>query len=117
MAGAICAFCGRGMLSADGCTVTALLLPGDREIGVAFKRIPFGDVREGWSIQDLDPDARCHDCGCTFGHLHHPCCDMERCPKCGGQLLSCECMAPPGLPDDVGAEYIAANPEEDHGVG
>jgi len=33
----------------------------------------------------------CHDCNCKEGELHMPGCDMERCPFCGGQLISCEC--------------------------
>src|SRR5438309_1320391 len=38
----------------------------------------------------------CHDCGAKEGELHLPhvsgdVCDMEVCPKCGGQLLSCGC--------------------------
>lgn len=34
---------------------------------------------------------RCHDCWAKEGELHTPGCDMERCPFCGGQLISCEC--------------------------
>jgi hypothetical protein len=34
---------------------------------------------------------RCHDCACLEGELHEPGCDMERCPFCGGQLLTCDC--------------------------
>ena len=35
----------------------------------------------------------CGDCGCKEGELHNffPNCDMERCPRCNGQLLSCGC--------------------------
>lgn len=33
----------------------------------------------------------CHDCDCKEGEYHTPGCDMERCPFCGGQLISCNC--------------------------
>jgi len=39
-----------------------------------------------------EPDGRCHDCNIKHGGFHHPGCDVERCPKCGGQLISCGCL-------------------------
>ena len=33
----------------------------------------------------------CHDCGAEEGQIHELGCDMECCPYCGGQLISCGC--------------------------
>jgi len=35
--------------------------------------------------------SRCHDCNAKEGQYHELGCDMERCPFCGGQLISCDC--------------------------
>jgi hypothetical protein len=33
----------------------------------------------------------CNDCGAEKGNFHHYTCDQEICPKCQGQLISCDC--------------------------
>lgn len=36
--------------------------------------------------------STCHDCDVREGEIHEYGCDMERCPFCGGQQISCDCM-------------------------
>jgi hypothetical protein len=36
-------------------------------------------------------EKRCHDCSCKIGEYHAPGCDMEECPFCHSQLISCDC--------------------------
>jgi hypothetical protein len=69
---AVCAWCGREMSTGASCTE--------------------GTLHSGGVVWPLSPaTSRCHDCGVRPGGLHHPGCDMQRCPRCGGQLISCGC--------------------------
>jgi hypothetical protein len=46
------------------------------------------------TLMDAVPNngGRCGDCGVASGGRHHPGCDMEKCPRCRGQLISCGCL-------------------------
>ena len=59
-------------------------------LGNVAVTFPSGEVLE--AIPYNDPDRRCHDCNVAFGGYHHPGCDMEDCPRCYGQLISCGCL-------------------------
>ena len=75
--GAICEWCSSDMMQVDDCT-------GNRTVSI--------DGHEYATIPYNGPGVRCHDCNVVRGARHHPGCDMERCPKCGGQLISCGCL-------------------------
>lgn len=57
--------------------------------GELYDPILFGDEDSDWGGDD--PNPTCGDCGCHVGEQHLDCCDIERCPRCGGQMLSCDC--------------------------
>ena len=83
---ATCTVCEQDMKVATGCTREKEILGPDM-----YDRLKFGTkVTPEPNVGD-----RCHDCGVTTGNYHHPGCDVERCPKCHGQIISCGCLDEP----------------------
>jgi hypothetical protein len=80
---AVCGACGRVMGTTPGCAHTHA--ENDER-----RRLP--RRRYGTEFRDWTPDQydeRCHDCGALVGEFHHPGCDVEVCPFCGGQMCPC----------------------------
>jgi hypothetical protein len=75
-----CSDCKKGMSEVKSCS------PKFRCIKINGEIYPRDTTQFDWN-------DRCHDCGIEnkIGNLHHMGCDMERCPKCKGQLISCDC--------------------------
>ena len=66
--------------------------------GKRYRRIRFGtepiprDASDNFKTIWAEVITRpCHDCGVVAGELHLDGCDMERCPRCDGQYMCCDC--------------------------
>jgi len=79
-----CNYCKKEMMTADSCNFNKIIIDGKE-----FKRIDGDKLNQKYDME------RCGDCGIKLGRFnyHHFNCDLEECPKCGGQLLSCDCNA------------------------
>lgn len=80
--GAICQICKKDMLAVRGCIPHSY----GKKVGEKYPAVS--------EFTQSDGVSPCHDCGAEPGQLHHAGCDMEQCPKCGGQALSCGCDLP-----------------------
>lgn len=74
--------------------------------GKRYRRIRYGDevvepeveqeVYAKWGGWKKFTEKRpCGDCGVCRGQLHVEGCDLETCPRCGGQYLGCPCKMTP----------------------
>lgn len=84
---AVCTFCELEMTSARSCVIDGIIIDGER-FALAPYRGPSGRRVAGSA-------DRCGDCGVARGGLHHPGCDLQRCPRCRDQLISCACVHGP----------------------
>src|SRR5208283_25399 len=69
---------------------THIILLGDK-----YERIRFGQERLSVKNQEISLgyyEYACHDCDAVEGLYHSLGCDVEVCPRCNGQLLSCGCV-------------------------
>jgi hypothetical protein len=74
------------MQTADSCAIDVVrLLDG------IYGRVRYGAETDDWGARS---GRRCHDCNVAPGGLHHRGCDVERCPRCGEQLIGCGCQFP-----------------------
>lgn len=114
-----CELCNKEMNSAKGCSV------GELYVGTKkYPRIRCGSKDDFMS--DMKDGERCGDCGAVKGYFHHYHCDMERCPVCGEQLLSCDCPVSYSKPrmngtiklfySDKGYGFITGEDEKDYFV-
>ncbi len=76
----ICKFCGKEMMRER-----------TRTCGPAPVLFPDGETFPAVKHQNEEGN-RCHDCNVAPGGFHHPGCSVERCPRCGGQLITCGCL-------------------------
>jgi hypothetical protein len=84
---AVCHRCCREMPSTHACIVGEYVGPD----GTVLPAVPFG--RETGAMRYVEAEGRptCGDCASILGQAHHEGCDVEQCPACRGQRISCGC--------------------------
>ncbi len=66
--------------------------------GKLYDPIKIGDPKDALFGRE---DLTCHDCGRGHGEYHMSGCDMEVCPACGGQSISCNCGVKYEIDEDI----------------
>ena len=59
-------------------------------LGRPYRRIRYQQER---GYRGLPRPAQCHDCDAHAGELHQAGCEVEECPACHRQAISCGCDA------------------------
>ena len=78
-----CDYCKKDMNISNGCKERQIIR-GNKK----YKQIKVGDKGDFYENEE---NAVCGDCGAKYKNYHHLGCDLERCPACKGQLISCIC--------------------------
>jgi hypothetical protein len=90
----ICECCNKEMKDGVACNPIDIVIGG-----VSYQLIIYGN--ETRFPQPFESEY-CPDCGTPKGKYHHSTCDIEECPKCHRQLLSCYCgLVSPSLRGEV----------------
>jgi hypothetical protein len=85
----ICPDCKQEIISSRGCSVTYLLIGGNK-----YKRLTGGYEKGKNFEKDLTrsgEELRCEDCGALEGNVHHFGCESEACPIHKTSLTECLC--------------------------
>ena len=82
---AVCQACGREMMLSGSCISYTVRFADDPTV---YSPVKYGEEEADWGAADGHP---CHDCMCPPGGYHHANCDVERCPRCGGQAFGYDC--------------------------
>uniref|UniRef100_I2PZX9 Uncharacterized protein n=1 Tax=Desulfovibrio sp. U5L TaxID=596152 RepID=I2PZX9_9BACT len=88
----ICPACGQDKRDAESCGGPMIQVAGR-----VYERVRFGQ-EQGHRWEEFD---FCPECGVSHGGLHHPGCDIEECPRCRTQYLSCDCGKEDDGPEDA----------------
>ncbi len=101
-----CPYCAQDMMTAATCTVAELHRDGDPVMLTPYAP----SRRRGTTVLD-----RCGDCGVRPGGFHHPGCDLQRCPMCRCQFVSCACRFDEDVDLDDLDEFDLGAPRFDDG--
>ena len=86
---AVCPICRGEMLDEISCSPDPLIIDGE-----LYEPVRWGDERRYRRYWIEIHDSACTDCGTPSQGIHHHGCDIEECPACHAQAISCACQEP-----------------------